>query len=97
MAYVQNKEKVINLKETDEKGDLVHKDIMDQVQNADECDQLMFNELMNMLTGDLAMTRYISQNVKRSGLEIWRKMHRNNDPNTYNTRFIQTHDRTTSF
>ena len=41
---------------------------------------------MNMITGELSMTRYIAQNVKRSGLEIWRKMHRNNDPNTYNTR-----------
>ena len=45
-----------------------------------------FNELMNMLNGDLAITRYIGQNVKRSGLEIWRKLHRNNDPNTYNTK-----------
>ena len=41
---------------------------------------------MNMIKGDLAMARYINQNVKRSGLEIWRKMHRTNDPNTYNAK-----------
>ena len=29
--------------------------------------------------------RNISQNIKRSGLEIWRKLHRNNDPKTYAT------------
>ena len=31
MAYVQGKEKVINLKETDDQGELVHKNILDQV------------------------------------------------------------------
>ena len=52
-----------------------------QIPNAEEINTILFNELMNMITGDLAMTRYISQNVKRSGLEIW-KLNRNNDPNT---------------
>ena len=33
---------------------------------------LFFNELMNMIDGDLAMPSYIAQDVKRSGLEIWR-------------------------
>ena len=69
MAYVQNKENVINLKEENGKGELVHKEMLDKVQNAQESDQLLFNELMNMMTGDPAMTRYISQNIKRSGLE----------------------------
>ena len=32
------------------------------------------------------MTRYVYQNIKQSGIEIWRKLNRNNDPNTYNTR-----------
>ena len=47
---------------------------------------MAFNEMMSMLTGDLATTRYISQNVKKSGLEIWRKLHRNHDPNTYGSK-----------
>ena len=38
---------------------------------------------MNMLNGDLAFTRYIAQNVKKSGLEIWRKLNRNHDPSTH--------------
>ena len=31
--------------------------------NASEIDNLLFNELMNMINGDLALTRYIAQNV----------------------------------
>ena len=54
--------------------------------NAKEVDIILFNELMNMITGDLAVTRYIAQNVKKSGLEIWRKLHRNNDPNTHGSK-----------
>ena len=56
------------------------------MKNAQEIDTIMFNDMMNMITGDLSITRYISQNVKRSGLEIWRKLHRNNDPHTYNSK-----------
>ena len=41
---------------------------------------------MNMITGDLALTRYITLNVKKSGLEIWRKLHKNNDPNTHGSK-----------
>ena len=29
--------------------------------------------------------KYITTNLKKSGLEIWRRLHRNNDPKTYNT------------
>ena len=47
---------------------------------------MLFNELMTMLAGDIAISRYVSQNVKQSGLEIWRKLHRNSDPSTYGTR-----------
>ena len=86
MKHVQTKENTFNLKEKDLSGDLVHAEILAKIQNAEEIDTMLFNELMNMLNGDLAITRYIAQNVKRSGLEIWRKLHRNNDPNTYNTR-----------
>ena len=64
---------------------MVHKDIIDKVPNAHELDTLLFNELLNMLKGDVAITRYIAQNVKRSGVEIWRKLNRNNDPKTYAT------------
>ena len=41
--------------------------------DTEEIDTMLFNELLNMLNGDLAITRYIAQNVKRSGVEIWRK------------------------
>ena len=33
--------------------------------------------MMNVINGDLALTRYSAQNVKRSGLEIWRKLNNN--------------------
>ena len=59
---------------------------MPQIPNIQEIDTILFNELMNMLNGDLAMSRYISQNVKRSGLEIWRKLNKNNDPSTYGSK-----------
>ena len=73
------------MKETDAHGEMVHKEIIGKVPNAHELDTLLFNELLNMLKGDVAITRYIAQNVKRSGVEIWRKLNRNNDPKTYAT------------
>ena len=84
MKYVQFKENTVDLKETNENGDLIHEEIPKKIPNAAEIDTLLFNELMSMLNGGLAMTRYIAQNVIRSGLEIWRKLDKNNDPNTYN-------------
>ena len=41
---------------------------------------------MNMINGDLALTRYVAQNVKHPGVEIWRKLNRQNDPNTHETK-----------
>ena len=72
------KDNVVDLKEANEIGELVHKDILEKVQNAGEVNGILFNELMNMINGDLAMTHYIAQNVKRSGLEIWHKINKNN-------------------
>ena len=46
-----------DLNEKDVNGKLVHEAIINE-HNAKEIDLLMFNEIMNMLTGDLAMTRY---------------------------------------
>ena len=79
MKYVQNQENIVDLNETNSNGDLKHAEILKEVPNASEIDTILFNELMNMLNGDLAMTRYIAQNVKKSGLEIWRKLHKQND------------------
>ena len=86
MKYVQNKDKPIDLDEKNENGTLKHQEIINQNPNAKEIDVLMFNELMSMITGELAMTRYINHNVKQSGLEIWRKLHRSHDPNTHGTK-----------
>ena len=57
----------MNVKETNTVGELVHKEIIEKVPNAHELDTWLFNELMNMLKGDVAIARYIAQNVKRSG------------------------------
>ena len=38
---------------------------MEKVPNANEIDTTLFNEFMKMLSGDLAMTRYIAQDVKK--------------------------------
>ena len=86
LPYVQSKETAINLKEVNSNDELVHDEILKKATNAEEVDTMLFNELMNMLSGDTAIMRYIAQNVKKSGLEIWRKLHPNNDPNTYNTK-----------
>ena len=69
-----------------EKGDLTHAEIVGKVPNATDIDNILFNELMNIINGDLAITHYIAQSVKRSGLEIWRKLNRQNGPNTHGTK-----------
>ena len=81
MQYVQCKDNIVDLKETNEKGELVHHDILPKVQNTEETDTILFNESMNMINRDL-------QNIKRSGLEIWHKLNKNSDPNTYNTNLL---------
>lgn len=63
----------------------MHRDVLDKVPNAQEIGTMLFNELMNIINGDTAITHYISQNIKRSGLETRRKLHKNNDPTTYAT------------
>ena len=70
MKYAKTQEKPIDLTEKNKDGKFVHEDILQSCENAHEIDTIMFNELMSMITGDLSITRYISQNVKRSGLEI---------------------------
>ena len=40
MQYVQNKENVISLKETDGNGELVHKEILVKDQNAEAVDTI---------------------------------------------------------
>ncbi len=81
MKYVQHRETQVGLKEK-----LIHQEIIQLNPNAHEVDTILFDELMNMINGDLAIIRYIAQNVKRSGLEIWRRLNRHNDPNTYGTK-----------
>ena len=85
MKYAQHKDVEVDLKEKNGKDEFVHQEILTKVPNANELDTLLFNELMSMLKGELASARYIAQNVKRSGVEIWRKLNRNNDPRTYAT------------
>ena len=58
MAYIQTKENTFNLKEKNTHGELVHEETLNTVSNAEEMDTMLFNELMNMLNGDLAITCY---------------------------------------
>lgn len=67
-------------------GDLVHAAILKEVPKCKRNRCILFNELMNMIDGDLAMTREIAQHVKRSAVEIWRKFHKQNDPTTYGSK-----------
>ena len=88
LTYVQDTPNAIDLKGTNEKEELVHGEIITKIPNATETDKLLFNEFMYMITGDLAMTRYIPLNVKNSGLAIWRKLRKTNDTNTYTIKEI---------
>ena len=60
MKYVKTVENPIDLDEKNSQGTLKHEEIIKQNPNAKEVDMILFNELMNMITGDLAVTRYIA-------------------------------------
>ena len=51
-------------------GELVHKEVLSKVSNPEEIGTVLFNELMNMLQGDLAMTRYRTE-FWLPRLEFW--------------------------
>ena len=38
-----------------------------------------------MVSGEAAKSLYITTNIQESGIEMWRRMHKNNDPKTYQT------------
>lgn len=38
-----------------------------------------------MITGEDAYTNYIDTNLKKCGMEVWRRMNKNNDPKTFTT------------
>ena len=57
-----------------------------EYENIKETDTLLFNEFMNMISGPLTETKYLNQNPRKSGPEIWRKMHYWNEPKTYNAK-----------
>ena len=49
LKYVENKDLEVDLKETNNNGDLIHQNIIDKVPNANEIDTILFNELMNLI------------------------------------------------
>ena len=76
----QNAETDIN--EAADNDKLKHQEIIDEVPEAKELDKLLYNELMGMVTGKISNTLYIETNLKRSGMEMWRRLNKNNDPKT---------------
>ena len=77
-------EKTLNLEEVDKEGKYVHEYILNEFENCKETDKLLYNEFMNMISGSLAENKYLNQIPRKSGLEIWRKIHDWNEPKTFN-------------
>lgn len=81
---LQNKKHSINLDEKDQTtGILIHKDLIESCPEVQQLDKLLWNELMGMIQGKAATSTYITNNVRESGLEIWRFMHINNEPHAF--------------
>ena len=93
LKYAAIQQEAIDLDDKDQgTGDDKHKKLLDEVPDAKTLDKLLFNELMSMVTGETAKSLYITTNLKESGVEMWRRMHKNNDPKTYQT--VDGHMRT---
>ena len=59
---------------------------MNRVPNVRAVDRTLFNELVSMVSGEKADTKYILQNVKKSGMEFWRRIHKDFNPSTFKTK-----------
>ena len=81
LKYAARQQENINLADIDPAtGELKHKALLDQVPDAVTLDKLLFNELLSMVTGESAKALYVTSNINESGVEMWRRMHKNNDP-----------------
>ena len=93
LKYAVKQQESIDLSAKDPTTDkFKHQTLLDEVPDAAKLDKLLYNELMSMITGDVAKSLYITTNLKESGVEMWRRMHKNNDPKTYQT--VDGHMRT---
>ena len=81
LDYSRSQKFGINLKELHpETGEYKHKKIIEQVPDVHDLDNLLFNEVIGMIGGGKTKPLYITINLWKSGMEIQRRMHRNNDP-----------------
>ena len=63
---------------------MVHRKILQDFPKAEEIDYILFNEWMNMIKGKTATAKYIINNLFESGLEVWRMLHTNHEPQNFN-------------
>ena len=62
-ARPDHHEKIFNIEDKNDHGEYVHQEIMDKVPNVRALDRTLFNELVSMVSGEKADTKYILQNV----------------------------------
>ena len=78
---LQKQQGNIDLSEKDSStGSLKHQSLLDEVTDAVTLDKLLFNEMMSIVTGEVAKSLYITMNIQESGVEMWRRMHKNKSP-----------------
>ena len=62
LRYAEHQTNVINLKETNNEGELIHDKIIQEVPEIESFDRMVFNELMETNKGDVPFHIYVSQN-----------------------------------
>ena len=93
LKYAVKQQESIDLNAKDPStNDPKHQKLLDDVPDALRLDKILYNEMMSMITGEVAKSLYITTNIQESGVEMWRHMHKNNDPKTYQT--VDGHMRT---
>ena len=81
LDYAVTRHQPIDLDARDENtSELLHKEMINKITSAKELYTLMYRELMTTISGDLPKSLYITTNLAKSGMEFWRRIHKNNDP-----------------
>ena len=74
-----------NVDEVYSNNKLIHQEILNTITHLKETDGILYDELgCTFCTNDsTTMHSYITQHINRSGLEVWRTMHVNHEPKSF--------------